>query len=291
MTPFDLPPREALGFPLLPLPTALDVSRAPIADNLDPMRAHAAFRQALRTSASLPRRLLALLDDAYRTDQLELLDRDDIPAERRERLIAALDRFHRRLGTYPLLARLLAPRVPAVAAPRVLEIASGHGQLAIALERLLTGQGRRIDVLGSDYRDELVELARRNALQAGSSARFERLDALRLELEDDAVDLAFNALVMHHLSFAQVVAALTELRRVAKEAVIVDLVRTPLLYVPGAAAVALLSGSLECMQDGLISLRKAWGAGDWRLAVELSGWERARLGYLPPMYSVVHLAR
>jgi hypothetical protein len=54
--------------------------------------------------------------------------------------------------------------------------------------------------------------------------------------------------------------------------------------------VGALSQSLGCVHDGLISLRKAWGTEEWRLAIELAGWERSQLGMSLP-YLVVQLER
>lgn len=138
---------------------------------------------------------------------------------------------------------------------------------------------------------ELVALASENARRCGSGAQFRRLDATALELPDDSIDLAVNALVLHHLGFDQVVQALRELRRVARAAVIVDIVRSPLLFAPVALAVGALGQSTDCVHDGAISMRKAWSVADWRVAIERAGWERSRIGFLLPAFVVVQLER
>lgn len=261
-----------------------------LAQTTDPAEAWRLFRAGRRGSHHPLLRLTSHIDDAYRTDELEYLDRDDIPPDRRQHLLTALDRFHRRMGTYEELCRLLVPLVASYSRKRVLELASGHGQLAIALGRALAGKGISAHVEGSDLAPELVELAQRNAESAGSPATFRVLDATRIDAPDGSYDVAVNALMMHHLPFEMVVRVLREMRRVAHSAVLIDLYRSPLFYLPGGLLVLALSQSVGCLHDGMISMRKAWGIEEWRLAVALSGWERMRLGLSFP-HLVVHLER
>lgn len=288
-------PRASLGLRLLPAPLLFPAEAASARERAlreaDPDTAWEAYRQARRASGSLPFRALGAFDDLYRTDAPELLDRADTPPERRRHLLERLDLFHRRMGSYPTLVRLVTPLLADRSPPRVLEIAGGHGQLAIALEDALRAAGRDPEVIGSDLMPELVALAESNAAAAGSRATFRVLDATRLDLPDDAVDLALNAYAAHHLPFGLLVRALAELRRVASRAVIVDLARSPVLWLPGGALVGALTGSSGCVHDGMLSLRKAWGVEAWLLAIALSGWPRWRLGHLPPATLVVQLER
>jgi ubiquinone/menaquinone biosynthesis C-methylase UbiE len=175
--------------------------------------------------------------------------------------------------------------------PRILETASGHGQLAIALERALATRGISAMVTGSDLAPELVALSQRNAAAAGSRARFRRLDATALEIPDDSQDLVLNALSMHHLPFGMVVKALAEMRRVAPRAVVFDLLRAPVFLAPATIVMFALSQSLDCTHDGIISLRKAWGADEWRLAAELAGWSSMSIGVMLPSFVFVRLDR
>lgn len=276
------------------MPPTPPLPRLPLGSPLLPLRPLVTSRHAARPSdgASPLQRALRFADAMYRTDRPELLDRDDTTAERRQQIILALDRAHRRLRTYDRFCSLLRPAALATGPrPHILEIASGHGELAIALDRDLRTRGFDPLVTGSDVMPELVELASENARRSGSAAQFRRLDATALELDDDSIDLAVNALVLHHLGFDQVVQALRELRRVARTAVLIDLLRSPLLFAPVTLAVGALSGSVDCVHDGAISMRKAWSVADWRVAIERAGWERARIGLLLPAFVVVQLER
>jgi demethylmenaquinone methyltransferase / 2-methoxy-6-polyprenyl-1,4-benzoquinol methylase len=64
---------------------------------------------------------------------------------------------------------------------RALDVATGTGDLAIALERRVGSGG---EVIGSDFSDQMLELARRKS----PAVRFEWGNALELPYEDDSFD-------------------------------------------------------------------------------------------------------
>ncbi len=73
---------------------------------------------------------------------------------------------------------------------RVLDVASGTGDLAIELSRRVSPDG---EVVGSDFSEGMLEHARAKASAAGGSGvrpRFELGDALELPYEDDRFDAA-----------------------------------------------------------------------------------------------------
>jgi demethylmenaquinone methyltransferase/2-methoxy-6-polyprenyl-1,4-benzoquinol methylase len=90
---------------------------------------------------------------------------------------------------------------------RALDVATGTGDLAIALERRVGPSG---EVIGSDFSDEMLALARRKS----ATVRFEWGNALELPYEDksfDAVTVGFGA-----RNFADLPAGLAEMARVTR---------------------------------------------------------------------------
>jgi demethylmenaquinone methyltransferase/2-methoxy-6-polyprenyl-1,4-benzoquinol methylase len=90
---------------------------------------------------------------------------------------------------------------------RALDVATGTGDLAIALERSVGAQGQ---VIGSDFSEQMLELARRKS----SAVKFEWGNALELPYEDnsfDAVTVGFGA-----RNFSDLPAGLSEMTRVAR---------------------------------------------------------------------------
>src|SRR5262245_3468356 len=70
---------------------------------------------------------------------------------------------------------------------RVLDCATGTGDLAIAFARAVAPSGA---VLGTDFCEEMLALAPEKARRAGVSARFDRADTLSLPFADDSFDIA-----------------------------------------------------------------------------------------------------
>lgn len=95
------------------------------------------------------------------------------------------------------------------AGDRALDVATGTGDLALALERRVQPGG---EVVGSDFSEQMLELARRKS----STVRFEWGNALELPYEDnsfDAVTVGFGA-----RNFSDLPAGLHEMARVTRPA-------------------------------------------------------------------------
>ena len=93
------------------------------------------------------------------------------------------------------------------AGDRALDVATGTGDLAIALKRRV---GPRGEVVGSDFSDRMLELARQKA----ADVKFEWGNALELPYEDDsfdAVTVGFGA-----RNFSDLGAGLREMARVTR---------------------------------------------------------------------------
>lgn len=102
------------------------------------------------------------------------------------------------------------------AAPRpgeqVLDVACGTGVVSVAAARAVGPSG---EVLGIDLSQRMVEAAQRHADTLGlRHARFERMDAERLDLPDGGVDLVLCALGLMYLPDPG--AALREMHRVLR---------------------------------------------------------------------------
>ncbi|MBI3725897.1 methyltransferase domain-containing protein [bacterium] len=93
-------------------------------------------------------------------------------------------------GLVAFLASNLAPR-RGDARPRALELGCGGGQASLLLARA------GFETLGVDFAETAVELARKNAKEAGLDARFERGDVLALDVPEGAFDLVVDNHVFH----------------------------------------------------------------------------------------------
>jgi demethylmenaquinone methyltransferase/2-methoxy-6-polyprenyl-1,4-benzoquinol methylase len=78
----------------------------------------------------------------------------------------------------------------AVPGAKVLDCATGTGDLAFAFQRAVGRQGR---VLGTDFCAEMLEIARAKAEDEGLPTEFEEADTLHLPYADGAFDVASTA--------------------------------------------------------------------------------------------------
>jgi len=99
-------------------------------------------------------------------------------------------------------------------APRVLEIGSGPGEVALEIARRLP----LASVLGVDLADAMVDRARQRARDAGMHTRveFTLADAASLPIPDGSFDIAVSTLSLHH--WAEPGAVFAELGRVLRPA-------------------------------------------------------------------------
>jgi demethylmenaquinone methyltransferase/2-methoxy-6-polyprenyl-1,4-benzoquinol methylase len=97
---------------------------------------------------------------------------------------------------------------------RVLDVATGTGELAIELARRVSPGG---EVVASDFSEAMLERARAKSASAqaqGVSPRFEWADALDLPYEDDSFDAATVGFGVRN--FSELDRGLAELRRVVR---------------------------------------------------------------------------
>jgi ubiquinone/menaquinone biosynthesis C-methylase UbiE len=123
------------------------------------------------------------------------------------------------LDEFKALARRVAEQLPP--GSRVLEVAPGPGYFAIELAKL---GGYR--VVGLDISRTFVEIARRNAMEAGVDADFQQGNATRMPFPDESFDFLLCRAAFKN--FSQPVEALQEMYRVLKpggRALIIDLRR------------------------------------------------------------------
>ena len=137
--------------------------------------------------------------------------------------------------------------------PSVLDIGAGSGDFAHLFLR-----ERHATVVVADLRPEVLAIARRN-LANRNGVKFLRADVRALPLTDGAVDVVHASLLLHHLEPHDAVIALREMRRVAREAVVVnDLRRGRLAFLMAAAPVLAFARGRYTRHDGVLSARRAY---------------------------------
>lgn len=141
---------------------------------------------------------------------------------------------------------------------RVLDVASGGGDVVLSLSRRSRAQRLDVDFTGVDISATAVEHARRNARSSGESVAFEQLDVFS-DLLPHGYDVVMCSLFLHHLSREQATALLRNMAAAAGRLVLVnDLRRTRLGYALAWWGGRLLTRSPIVHVDGPMSVAAAF---------------------------------
>jgi SAM-dependent methyltransferase len=198
------------------------------------------------------------------------MDRDDLDPARHRRALEGLAR----LNALSLAAGIVWPgiREAARAGPiRVLDVATGAGDLPVRLFRRARRSGMPIEFAGCDRSPVAVEFARRRAERAGAEVRFFRHDALDGEPTESA-DVVICSLFLHHLKRPDAVRLLARLGVAAQRRLFVaDLRRSAPGWLLAWAASRAFTGSRVVRTDATRSVEGAFTVGEVREMAEEAG--------------------
>lgn len=160
---------------------------------------------------------------------------------------------------------------------RVLDLASGGGDVAIGLARRARRAGLRVAIEGCDVSPAAVAFASRSAEAAGVGVRFFQLDALKDALPE-GFDVLTCSLFLHHLSDDEAVELLGRMAAAARRAILInDLERSTVGYALAWAGCRLLSRSPIVHHDGPASVRAAFTGEEALGLARRAGLAEARL--------------
>jgi SAM-dependent methyltransferase len=202
-----------------------------------------------------------------RRRQPELMDELDLDERQFVGSLIGLRRINRITRSADILWSYVAPlanqQSPAVPL-RVLDVACGGGDSAIALWRRAERAGLPVEVHGCDINPHAVAFASREAEKAGIPIRFFPHDAVNDPFPSD-YDVITSSLFLHHLDEAEAVRFLESARKAARRAVVIhDLARGLPGYLLAWIGVRLLTRSPVCHIDGPRSVEGAFTLGEAR---------------------------
>lgn len=210
---------------------------------------------------------------ATRSLEPELMDDPALDLSRHRLALRGLERLNRWSGSARLVWSTLGVMAEerSLSSLRILDVASGAGDVPIGVWHRARRVGQRLTMHGSDRSRRAVEFAQARAAAAGAPVDFFELDVLRDPIPT-GYDIIMSSLFLHHLAEAQVVDVLRRMATAARHLVLVnDLVRT----VPGLAlayvGTRMLTRSDVVHADGPQSVRAAYTTSEVRVLADRAG--------------------
>jgi SAM-dependent methyltransferase len=189
----------------------------------------------------------------------EVMDQVDMAGERHIQALRGLERINAWSGS----ARILWPSLAQLArstggALRVLDVATGAGDLPIRLWHRARRAGLAIELHGIDRSASAIDHARRRAVEEKVDVAFWLGDALGEPLPN-GYDAVMCSLFLHHLAIDEAVGLLRQMAQVARRLVLVnDLERSLAGFLMAWVGTRVLSRSPVVHIDGPRSVRAAF---------------------------------
>jgi len=220
-------------------------------------------------------------DLSQRNLQAELMDEPDLDPEVHRRALGGLARINRWSRSTEMLWPSIR-RAAGLGAPgtrlRVLDVASGGGDIAMRLGAKARQARIALEILGLDISPVAVEYARGRARAADGPIAFEVHDVLREPLPD-GFDVVMSSLFLHHLAAADATRLLRSMAAAAGRLVLVnDLRRSRIGYLLAHVACRLLTRSRVVHVDGPRSVAGAFSMDEIAKLCNSAGLAPVRIG-------------
>ncbi len=203
---------------------------------------------------------MSLLPDLRaRATEREQLD-EGVPEAEARRSLADLRLVNRWLGNRGDLLRAARPHLPP--GGRLLDVGCASGDVPAFLLERLPGPLMAVG----------VDVKTLHLRAVAPSVRPVVADVRRLPFRDSTFDVVTASLFLHHFDAAELPALMDGLYRLARRALVVnDLHRALVPHLFGRVAFPLLFRSRVSVDDGLLSIRRGFRAGELRAAFAAAG--------------------
>lgn len=200
-----------------------------------------------------------------RRRQPELLDQPGVDFADHESALVGLRRINVLSRTssflWPAIARLGRERNGSDPPIRLLDLATGGGDIPIALTRRASRSGIRLQIDGFERNPQAVQFARARARACGAAVNFSVYDALRSPLPS-GYDVVTCSLFLHHLDESDAMFLLRQMAGAGGMVLVDDLIRSRRAYFLAWIGCQLLSRSHIVHHDGPLSVASAFTPGE-----------------------------
>ncbi len=240
-------------------------------------------RARLELARSRAERFASRLERRIDTSAVEYLDRPGHPEALKLRQIRWLHRQNVVLRSYHRFVRLVTPAIERAARAlqrdvNVLELASGAGEMTLALARLTRARALPARIAGSDIVQSYVDDANRRAREASVPTEFRLLNAFDLAraVRPGEVDVALILQSMHHFTPGQLAKMIAQVGASGARSFVGIDGRRGILIVGMLPALCLLSLDRFFAHDALVSTRRFYAEAELQLIAEIAA-PRARV--------------
>lgn len=212
-----------------------------------------------------------------RSDQLEIIDTGEYTPEEYAGCLAELRRVNRWLGDEAALKNSLLREIERENLKRfsVLDVGAGSGEMLRFIARFARRQKRKAKLCGLDF-NQLSARSIREESKDFKEICAVRGDALRLPFAEKTFDYAICSLFTHHLKDEMIVAALREMRRVARRKIfVIDLHRHPLAYYGYITIGKIFLHNRLVRHDGALSILRSFKPDELKNLAQKAGFENA----------------
>jgi 2-polyprenyl-3-methyl-5-hydroxy-6-metoxy-1,4-benzoquinol methylase len=171
----------------------------------------------------------------------------------------------------------------------ITDIASGAGDIPIALYKLSRAHGLQWRILGCDISPTALHHAKNSAIAQDTQVTFHQLNALQNPLPP--ADIYISSLFFHHLTEPDALSLLTSMASARKGIVISDLTRSHLAHLATQLGVHLLSRSPVVHIDGPRSVRAAFTPQEFNTLAQQAGLKGHKIRRIWPFRMLLTWSR
>jgi 2-polyprenyl-3-methyl-5-hydroxy-6-metoxy-1,4-benzoquinol methylase len=208
-----------------------------------------------------------------RSEQKEIIDRDDLSFEDIQRNLQELAFINRYLGGHAATLKgfgtVIRNAGKAMEVIKVVEIGSGGGDNLRVIKRKAAKNGWRTKLTGVDIKENCIEFARQAPENAGIGFIHSDYKTVRF---DDKPDIIFSSLFCHHFPDEELVRMLQWMQQNSRIGFFInDLHRHPLAFYSIKYMTRIFSKSALVKNDAPVSVSRGFKKKDWLSLLRMAG--------------------